>query len=95
MGIAARDADFSMLEWICARTRDVHSALEGAIEAGNVELLQWLLGETLGGDGVAQHALERHERSTMVVLANKSRAWAIHKWLLYYLRRKSLGIDKS
>jgi len=91
MATAARAADFLMLEWVCARTRNVHSALYAAIKAGDVELLQWLAGETLGGDGAAQQTLMGQEHLITIMTATKTRAWGIRKWLVDQSRMKALG----
>lgn len=79
---ATRRANFAMLEWICARTDEFVSVLNRSIELGNVEIMQWLVGETFRGGDATEWTLTARDRRELIESTRRHRARCIQKWLI-------------
>lgn len=79
--VAAAKPDFVMLEWFCRQNAGLvesalRTALTSAISTSNVEVVQWLMGETLrGGGALTRWQLSPPIRNRLIRLAERERAW--------------------
>lgn len=74
-------SDFAMADWISDRLDDPMPALEAAARAGDVEMMQWLVGERQEGGETTGWVLTERERADLASCASSYHAWCAHKWL--------------